>query len=464
LFAAGLATLFRTDRLLSYLPPLTDLALDWRVAAFALVAAMATVFLAAGLPSLVAARVSPRVGFGLSMRGSQRGGRVRSVLIAVQVALSIALLASAGVLGQTLLRLENVDLVFNPDEVLSVPLQPRDIGYDDAQTTTFFRELEARLNATPGIARAGYAWSGHLSPTTAMSDVRRTDEGPQSLHRVSARIVSAHYLSALGIPLRAGRTFSVSEAEQEPPARVVIVDEALAQLLFGETAALGRQIVFSLFGDRTPTAHEVIGVVGNSGAASIREGFPPTLYSPAGASLRIATFHVRSSLPAADAASVIRRVMRELAPGLPAPAVSTMREDLGRLVTEERLMAKLGVLLSLIALGIAVAGIYAVVAYAVGERTREFGIRLALGASPQRVRIQVLRGALGVCGAGAAGGLVLYAWAARWLDARLYGVSSLDLPTLTGVATLVVLCTLLAAWHPARRALKVDPATTLRAE
>ena len=157
-------------------------------------------------------------------------------------------------------------------------------------------------------------------------------------------------------------------------------------------------------------------------------------------------------------------MVRDIEPNLPIDEISTVTEDVSRLVAVERLIAKIGLMLALLALALATAGIYAVVACAAGERTREFGIRLALGATRRGVEGLVLRSTVRVTTAGIIVGLVLYGWASRLIASHLYRVSALDVPTLAAAAALVGLSALGAAWQPAKRAGKTDPALSLRAE
>jgi len=458
---AALTRLFQSDRLLSYLPPLEDLSLDWRVAGYTFAVGAATVFLAAAWPSFIAARPPAAAGLTAFTRGSTRGRRLRTTLIGVQVTLSIALLMSAGVLGRTAYRLEHADLGFDPHDVLTLSLRPRVIGYDAARGTTLFRELESRLNATPGIVSAGFAYFGQMELSGARANVRRSDEPAGATRTINARTVSSRYLATLGIPLRAGRTFTASEDEQRPRSDVALIDEALATMLFGSASPLGQLVVVQ--DAMTPTPREIIGVVGNTAARAIRDGFAPTLYLPVGTSLPIATFQVRTALAAGDAAALVRRVLHDLEPGLPVE-ISTVQNDVRKILAEELVVAKLGWVVSLLALGIAIAGIYAVVACAVAERTREFGIRIAIGASQAVITRAVLRGTLITCSIGAAAGVALYAMGSKWVAPRLYHVGVFDALTMIVTVGVLIAGALLASWQPARRAARVDPIVSLRAE
>jgi predicted permease len=455
----AMTSAFRSDRLLTYLPTLEGLAVDWRVGLYTTALAAITVLLAAGLPSLLASRADPQRGLSEFARGASRGGRrLREGFVAVQVALSIALVASAGVLAQTLIHLETKDLGFDQG-VLVAPLRPRVLGYDAASITQFHHEVEDRLSAAPGIEAAAFGWASHLAYQNTV-EVEALDRRalPQPGH---AFYVSSEYLTTLNAPLVAGRMFTRAEARADN-APVVVVDESLATAMFGSEPAAGRYLRLTTFD--TPVLHEVIGVVRDTGWRDFREGPRPALYLPAGQSLPIATMHVRSRLPSAEAAALIRRIVREVEPALPVDTVTTLGEEVRQIAAEERLLAKLGLVLAALALGMAAAGIHAAVACGVGEQKREFGIRMALGASRGAVGRGVLGRVLLATSAGMLAGLALYVWASRFIEARLYEISRLDAATLGAAMAILTSAALLAAWLPTRRATRVDPTIALRAE
>lgn len=242
---------------------------------------------------------------------------------------------------------------------------------------------------------------------------------------------------------------------------VVVIDEALATELFGREGAVGRQI-FRGSVSRGPRPMEVIGVVANSEGRELREEHIAALYRPAGTLTR-ATIQIRSPLPEAEVAAVMQRVIRGIEPALPVDKVISLRDRVAQMTAQERLLAKLGSILATLAMAIAVAGIYSAVACRVVERTRELGIRMALGASQRAVGLGVLRRVMALAGLGTAAGLALYGWGARFIEAWLYGVSSLDATTLVGAAALLFLAAVAAAWLPARRATRVDPTIAMRA-
>jgi len=465
--AAGLGTgaamtaLFRSERLLLGPQTLEDLTVDWRVGASAAFAACASVLLAAGIPSFLAARWDPQRGLREFGQGASRAaGRLRDTFVTIQVALSIALVACTGVLAQTLVNLETKDLGFDLEGLYEVILRPSSIGYDAQRATQLYGELERRLAETPGIEAATFGSGFHLVADPAAGLATSSGEtlrGPEE--PIFVRRVPPSYLRTLGIPLLAGRTFTAQEAAAGTSAHVVVIDRSLAEEVFADEPAIGRQLHLVYGGPAE--AYEVIGVAADTGDLALREEHRPALYMPVG-SLATGVVQVRSRLPAGETAALIRGVLRDIEPLLPADDIVAVRDRIAQFTAQERVLAKLGLVLAGLALGIAIAGVYAAMASRVVERTHELGIRMALGASRAALGMGVLRRAVAVSGLGIAGGLVLYAWGSRFIEARLYGVASLDPPTLAAGTLLILIAALVAAWLPARRATRVDPTIAMR--
>ncbi len=461
LAAAALMTpLFRSERLLSYLPALEGLAIDGRVAVYATVAACLSVFMAATIPAMLASRWDPQHGLQDAGPGiAAGGGRLRDGFVVLQIALSIALVACTGVLAQTLINLRTKDLGFDADGLYEFTLVPRTIGYDADRAAEFFRQVQARLTEEPGITGATFGWSGHLGPNRQNADVV-TAGGEMIVEGAERRDVASGYFRTVGLRLVAGRVFTDQEASGggQP---VVVIDEALAAAVFGQQPAVGRQIYrMSARGELRP--REVIGVVADSGARDLREEHLPALYLPLRFWTR-ATAHVRSSLSEAETAAAVQRAVRSIEPALPVDDVIPVRDRIEQVTAQERLLAKLGSILAGLALSIAVAGIYSAVACRVAERTRELGIRMALGASRRMIGVTVLGRVTLLVGLGTAAGMGLYVWASRFIEARLYGVSSADVATLGAAVVIISVAAVVAAWLPARRAARVDPTIAMRA-
>jgi hypothetical protein len=260
---------------------------------------------------------------------------------------------------------------------------------------------------------------------------------------------------------------------------VAIISVSAARALFGRESAIGRRIVRGSW--RMPAAAvmsvgevargefvaerelDVVGVVADTRSGwTLRQGPSGMLYEPGGQRLVYGSFYVRSSRPVSETGILARQVMRDLEPRLPVTDFGTVHDEIERLIPEERLFARVMSIVALLALLLGAAGTYAVVAYTVSERTREFGIKTALGASPADIARGVLGRVVVTCLAGAAAGLVIFAVASRVFASRLHGVSALDPATLTAGVLVLMVATLAAAWLPARRATRVDPVLVLR--
>jgi predicted permease len=487
--AAGMAIAFAITRALRGLrifesvPEVVDLALDARVALFAIGAAAATVLLFGLLPSVRASRADVRTLLPSTSLATPRSRRIRMALVVSQLAISLTLLGAAGVLARSLANLRSQDVGMRTHDVVSFSINPRLIGFDAARRDQLVRDLMAGLERTPGIDAVAWAsppafWgSGRTS-----RGIRLDAAAPHPELEVETMTVSGNFFGVLGIPLIEGRTFRPDEFQQPPrkSGGAAIVSAALARALFGAQPAVGRRnvrgtwraatsAVMSLGGTKgefIPQRElEIVGVAGDTRTGwMFRRGPAQMLYEPGGQQLVYGSFYLRSGRPPGEAAAMARRVVRDLEPGLPVTDAGTVQQEIERLIPEDRLFARAMAIVALLALLLGVAGTYAVMAYTVSERTREFGIRAALGAAPSDIARGVLGRAVVMAAVGVAIGLGLFAVASRLLVARLYGVSALDPVTLIGGAVVLLIATLIAGWLPARRATQVDPTVALRTE
>jgi putative ABC transport system permease protein len=459
--AEMLTGVFRGTTLLSFLPALDDLALDRRVAIFAAGAAGLTVLAFGVGPSLLAARADVQRHLRQAARATPARGRLRASLVCVQLALSLALVACTALLAETVIRLESVNLGMKPDGIVEFSLAPAHRGYDDARTMALFDETLARLRAAPGIGSAALAWAGPLS--TGSGEMIHLPGSPKDTAiRALGHPVTTDYFRTLGIPLLAGRTFTEAEVTQgarKPDQRVVVISASLAEALFHSTDAVGRQVADDFWGG----SYDVVGVVGDVADQNLRTGMKPAIYAPFGQQ-RIGTFILRSTAPPGEVAATIRDTLHEVDPTMPAGEITTLRQRIDQLLVEERLFAKLGIVVAILATGLAAFGIYAVVGFFVDERRREFGIRAALGAPRTAAAALVLRRVTTMAALSFAAGAGVFWLSARVLASRLFGVRASDPATLAAAATGLFLVAVLAAWLPARRAARVDPVVVLRAE
>ena len=466
--ARGLVWFTQGEQLFDSGPALDSVAFDWRVLAFAVVLGAITAVLFGLVPALTASRSTMPRALAQSGRLTRSGHRLRATLVGVQLALAVTLLAGAGVLVRSLQNLRGVDLGMNPDGVVSFGLNPMRLGYKGDDVDALVRDTMDRLRSAAGVEAVAFAspspfWRGFIP---ASLKAEPTDGALE--HRVSTTVVSADYFRTLQIPVRAGRAFTEAEFQRDgPKAGAGIVSESLARQLFGDPPAVGRRVYLSQSarGWRVDRTIEIVGVVGDTrSGVDLRAPGRPALYEPAGANMSASVFFVRSRIPPAQALAAARTTVQQIDPNLPIADAGALRDEIDRLIPEERVLAWLLACVAAIATVLGVAGVHAVIAHTVAERTREFGIRLALGAARRTVLLGVLRGVVVPAIGGLACGLALFAGASRLLASRVYGVSPTDLVTLASVSVLLVVVALAGAWLPARRATRVDPAVALRVE
>ena len=459
--AASLLGVFRDLRLLSYLPVLEQLAIDRRVVGFGFLIAAATVIVFALVPALLASRIDPSHALRETTRVTHSRDWFRLVLVSAQLAVSLTLLMSAGLLARTVHNLRTQDLGLDADDVTTFNLAPIRLDYDDARRAEVFRRTHERLLVTPGVTAVAIAWQGPLG-SMSIQRVRLPEQPAETALEIVGHDIVGDYFNVLGIPLAAGRTFTMAETLAATPgsARPVIINQSLSRMLFGDVSPLGRTIVVS---PRT-ALREIVGVAGDVHTRNLRAAPRPAIYQPTAYQYTTGTVLVSTTLSTSEAIAVARRVVQEVDPALPIGAVGTIRDQVNTLISEERVLARLGLVLAALAGLLAGAGLAAVVGFHVRERTREFGIRLALGATPVAVIKDAVARAVRASAVGLAGGAVLALLGSRLIAARLYGVDWID-PVTAGAAVLVLAAlTLVAAWVPARRATTIDPTIALRTD
>jgi putative ABC transport system permease protein len=463
-FGAALAGLFRGTRILSYLPALDDLAVDWRVATFAAATGVATVLVFGLGPGLSAARADPQLGLRESSRTTRAGGRWQGALMGAQLSLSLALLAAAGVLVETVSNLRSLDLGVDPSGVVTFTLKPYILGADATRADAIFRDVLGYIETTPGVESAAVTEFSPFGENQYVEQIREATQPAGSEVRVIGSFVSPHYFATLRIPVLAGRAFIDADRAGTggAGAGVAVVSATLARRLFGAAPAVGRRVVLKEF--KNDETDEVVGVVGDVRSNEIRSGIDPVVYRPAAEHIRVGTVLMRTPLPTARAVVLAEQAVRAVDPGLPLNAVSTVRDDVERLIASERILAKVAGLLALFGALFATTGVSAVVTFVMSQRTREFGIRMALGATATVIIGGVLRGVFLIASASAVAGLGLVAASSRLLASRVFGVSSLDPGTLVGATGLLLAAALVAAGSSARRAVAINPTVALRAE
>jgi predicted permease len=439
---------------------------DPRMLAFSFALAVSTGLLFGLAPALQATRpdIAPTL---KDQAGNVSGGAqvtFRKTLVAAQVALSLLLLIGAGLFIRSLGNLRLIDPGFKTGNLIQFNLNPRPAGLDPKRTHLFYEQLEARLKALPGISGAGMANQGLL--TGNEWDNSLTIQGyvakPGEDIDPHFNQVTPGYFETLGIHLLAGRSFTAADTANSR--LVAVVNESFAKRYYGAAPAVGR--MFGRGSDPgTPTDIEIIGVVNDTRYESLRDEIPLEVYicdaqQPASGK----TVYVRTERDPDNAFSSVRSVVHDLAPDLPVTGLKTLERQLDESLVTERLVATLSSVFGALATLLAIIGLYGVMAYMVTRRSREIGIRMALGALAGNVVWLVMREVLVLVGIGIAVGLPAAFAVTRLASSQLYGVSAND-PLAMGAATVLLAgVALLAGYIPARRAAGFDPVRVLRYE
>ena len=451
------------------LPRASEVAIDARVLFFSLLASLAATLVFGVGPALAAGRANLSAALREGSAGTGESGkrrRLRSLLIAGETAFSFVLLVGAALLIRSFLRLQEVPLGFRPDGVLTAGMSlPRAQYAKPEQWRGFYGSLVERLRSEPGVESAAAALPLPLAGgglNFAFTIEGRAEESAGANDK-TANYTSAttDYFRVMGVPVAAGRTFDERDAPGAP--QVCVVSSAFAHRYFPGEDPIGKRLVF---GFQEPVAREIVGVVGDVKRDGLALPSQPEMYVPFAQDPWWAAYAVvrTSGGDPARLSSAMRADVQAVDPTLPIESVAPMRSFIDDSVAQPRFRTTLLGLFGAAALLLAVLGIYGVISYSVGRRTREVGIRLALGAAPADVLRMVLAEGLAVVGLGLALGLVGAFLATRSLSSLLFEVSRLDAGSWAGVAALLLLAGLAASWLPARRATRVDPVSALRAE
>ena len=437
---------------------------SWRLYGFIVLTAVLTGVAFSLVPALSASRqvISPSyAGESRTFTSSGRLLSVRSVLILLQVSLSLPLLVSAALLIRTLQNLRAIDTGFDKSNVLLASINPSLNGYSPEKSRAFYDELLTRSRALPGVSAASLATDSLI--TGGWDQIGLVIEGytPRQGERMSCDMhaISTDYFKTLGIPLIAGRDFASEDRLGNQ--KVTIVNEKLARYFFGTTNVIGKRIGTSGVPDTT-----IVGVVKDVKYVALREDFRRHFYLPTMQEERLdnLTLHIKTMGNPDAVAGALRNEVKNLDPHLPLYSVKTLEEEINQSLVQERLVTWLTSAFGLVATLLTALGLYGVLTFSVARRTREIGIRVALGAQSRDVMKLVVIQGLIVVVAGIVFGLLASFGLSRVIAALLFGVSPTSAWILMGAASGLFVVSLVACYLPARRATKVDPLVALRYE
>jgi predicted permease len=437
---------------------------DAVVLGFTAAAAVLTTIFFGLMPALQAIRTDLIPSLKNAPTNRLRRWSARDLIVTGQIALSVILVICSVLVLRSLQRALTLNLGFQPAHAVSASFDLRLQGYDNARSRTFDATLVARMAALPGIQAAGIINNFPLRIGEDNSVVSRVDRPvPPPAERIGAVVynITPGYLAAAGTRLRSGRDLTAHDANDAPA--IALVNQAFVDRLYRNENPLGRHFRTTLGAD--DPGLEIVGVVETGKYESLGEDPKPVIFRPvAQRGTAETTLVARTTMPAQQATELLRKTILDLDPNLTLYGMGSLEEQLAMALFPARAAAVVLGIFGLLAMVLAATGLFALVAYAVSRRTREIGIRMALGARAGWVLSSVLRRTLILCAVGVCTGTLATLAAARLLSAILYGVSPRDPRAYAAAALLMALVTAAACWHPAARATRIDPSRTLREE
>jgi predicted permease len=459
-----------TDRLAnfpvaSFVPITLDFGLDWRVLAYTIAAALLTGVLVGLWPALRIARSNLNQALREASRGSSSGAarnRLRSILVSAQMAGSLTLLIIAGLFARSLHSVQHMYLGFEPDHVLNVILDPSEIGYDKARTNSFYKELKDRARTLPGVQSASISYCVPMGNYNWADPVKIENHPLPSGEQppiVVDNFIDPDYFATMRIHLLRGRGFT--DFDNETSTHVAIINQTMAKQFWPNEDALGKRF------EARGSMWQVVGISQNGKYTAVGEDERPFFYLPLQQNFfSMRTIELRTSIDPEALITSVQQVIKTLDPTLPTFALTTMNDTLSS--PNGFMIFRMGALLASciggLGLIMAAVGVYGVVAFAATQRTREIGIRVALGATRTQVLKLVLRQAIWVVAGGTLVGLLATLGVSRGIANLIVGVSATDPLTFAAATIFLVVVALYACYVPARRAMKVDPMVALRYE
>jgi predicted permease len=462
------ATLWLARAVLPLLPGLADPAaldvgINWRVGGLVAALGLATTLVSSLVPIV---RVW-RSGTGRALADAGRtasaaSGRIRHALVVAQFALSLALVVAATLLIRTLINVRSIDTGLDLNRVVLMEVDPSAAGYDGPRVRQYLNMALERLKTVPGVQDAGFARVIPLGFGGSRGTIEVPGYSPSAGEDMEINFngVTPGYFDALGIAVVRGRVLNDQDIVGAPA--VAVVNETMARKYWPDGSAVGRTFKF---GGSSPL-FEVVGVVRDVKYRALREDAAPSFYTAAmqATNPRGGVIHVRTAGAPDALMATLLRTLADVDRNVPVTTVRTLREQRDRNSADEGLAVTIGVALGGVALALAAVGLFAAMSSSVVRRTREIGVRLALGADPGRIVSLVIGDSLRLVLTGAAIGLIGAYWLVRFVEQRLYGVTSHDPASFVVSVVVLSLVALLAAWAPARRAARVDPIRALRVE
>jgi predicted permease len=440
---------------------------DGRLWAYGFLLSLATGVLFGLAPAWASARLALALALKEQSSGLSAGGaqsRMQRLLVGAQICFSLVLLIAAGLFSHSLYNLLNHNVGFVPDHLVTFSVDPSLNGYGSKRSLAYFREMRERLSALPGVAMAVNAEFAPFGGNNWGNGVRVPGSRTASDNFVDVQenSVTPGYFRTLEIPLLAGRDFRASDNESAP--KVVVLSRTLARFLFQDENPIGRHLIMG--GDQEDA--EIVGVVADSQFTGVRDAPSRFLYTPYDQGgdefTRQAAFFMRSRGAEAAVMSAAESAVKQLDPNIPVQRLVTMNALIRDSVEAERLLAFLVLAFGALAAMLAAVGLYGTISHAVTRRTREFGIRIALGADASRILGLVLSEICWMLGAGIVVGLPATYALARLIESQLFGIRAYDPLVLIGAAILMSFVAVIAGLIPGARAMRIEPVRALKHE
>ena len=387
-------------------------------------------------------------------------------LVIVQVALSLLLVAGAGLFLRTLWNLQSVGLGYPKEHILMVTADGVTAGFKDARLSNLWRDLTERLRGVPGVQGATYSINGLFSGSESADEIEVEGFTPSKDNEKFSRfdMVGPQYFSTIGIPMLLGRELAQQDTSASP--RVCVVNEAFAKLFFAERNPLGRHVT-AKFGDKR-NVMEVVGVAKNARDHRLRGDVPPRYYLPGDQGMQgpneWATFAIRTAGDPEQMIASVRKTILSVDENLPVEGARPLVESVDRTNAQPRMVARLCSIFGIMALLLASTGLYGVLSYGVARRTNEIGIRMALGAGRGRVIQMILRETAVMIVVGAVAGTIFTAIGVQLIKSKLFGLGVLDPAAVLSAVGILTVVALVAGYIPAARAARVNPTQALRHE